>query len=424
MKPLHLPLHLFDGTGLELEYMIVDRDTLAVRPIADELLAAVCGSYAMEVELGPVAWSNELALHVIEMKTNGPSPTLAGLSAMFQGNVTRMNELLAPMGARLMPTAMHPFMDPHTEVRLWPHEDSSIYDAFDRIFDCRGHGWGNLQSTHINLPFTGDDELGRLHAAVRLVLPILPALAASSPIADGRRTGLLDTRVDVYRDNARRVPSVTGLVVPEPVFSRADYEGVLLQGIYDDLAPLDPDGILREEWVNARGCIARFDRGSIEIRLLDIQECPLADMAIAAAVIAVVRALVDERFASYARQREWCEGPLARLLLDATARADGAVVRDGAYLRDLGYPEQGPCTMRELWQHLVETTVAREPGYAEWAPWYEVMWREGCLARRILGALEGAAAGARDVLPPEALRAVYGRLCDSLAAGAVFRAGA
>jgi hypothetical protein len=32
--------------------------------------------------------------------------------------------------------------------------------------------------------------------------------------------------------------------------------------------------VLRHEWVNARGAIARFDRSAIEIRVLDVAECP------------------------------------------------------------------------------------------------------------------------------------------------------
>ena len=108
-----------------------------------------------------------------------------------------------------MPTAMHPWMDPHAEARLWPHEYNAVYAAFNRIFDCRGHGWSNLQSTHINLPFRGDEEFGRLHAAIRLVLPIIPGVAASSPAADGRLSGLLDSRLDAYRSNARRIPSIS-----------------------------------------------------------------------------------------------------------------------------------------------------------------------------------------------------------------------
>lgn len=58
------PLHAFDGYGIELEYMIVDRDTLAVRPIADRLVGE-----DGEVSRGHYAWSNEVVLHVIELKT-------------------------------------------------------------------------------------------------------------------------------------------------------------------------------------------------------------------------------------------------------------------------------------------------------------------------------------------------------------------
>ena len=48
--------------------------------------------------------------------------------------------------------------------------------------------------------------------------------------------------------------------------SHAAYERDILQRIYSDLEPLDPEGVLRHEWVNARGAIARFDRGTVEIR--------------------------------------------------------------------------------------------------------------------------------------------------------------
>ena len=118
-----MSLHLFEGFGVELEYMIVDRETLAVRPIADRLLAAVSasGEPDAEVELGPISWSNELAPHVIELKTTAPAPSLAGLAERFQEHVRRIDALLGPLGARLMPTAMHPLMDPDRETVLWPH---------------------------------------------------------------------------------------------------------------------------------------------------------------------------------------------------------------------------------------------------------------------------------------------------------------
>jgi len=408
---------LFEATGVELEYMIVDRDSLAIRPLADRVLEAVGGSGEVEVELGDMAWSNELALHVIEIKTNGPATSLAGLADRFHDSVRRIDAILADHGARLMPTGMHPWMDPHTELRLWPHEQDVIYRTFDRIFDCRGHGWANLQSMHVNLPFADDDEFGRLHAAIRMVLPLLPALASSSPYADGAATGFLDTRLEHYRKNAERVPSVAGRVVPERVFTRADYEGSLLQGIYDDLAPLDPEGILRHEWVNARGAIARFDRGAIEIRVLDLQECPTADLAVCAAVVGVVRAAAEGRLGDPGEHRRWSEHDLAAILLDAIRDGGRARLADPAFARALGLPGAAGMPLSEVWRGLLESTVLRDPATGEWREALDAILDEGPLAERIVRAAGPDPDRSR-------LAAIYGELCDGLIADRVFHADA
>ncbi len=404
-------LGLFEAFGIEIEYMIVDAKTLSVRAIADELLKKVAGSYEMEVDRGALRWSNELAMHVIELKTNGPVSTLGSLQESFQSDISAIDALLSPMGARLLPGAMHPWMRTD-ELRLWPHEDDVIYQSLHRIFDCRGHGWSNLQSMHINLPFANDEELGRLHAAIRLVLPILPALAASSPYVDGKASGLLDTRLDVYRHNARRIPSVTGRVIPEAVFRRRDYE-LLLEGIYRDLAPLDPDAILQHEWINARGCIARFDRMALEIRLIDVQECPRMDIAIAQAAIAAVQALVEETWVSFEEQKAWHERELEEILLSTIADADHATIDNPRFQRAFGLDAHRPIRADEIWTHLVESQVEQRPEHASAGPALRVILNEGCLARRLV-----QAAGADPSL--ERLREVYTELADCLAQGRSF----
>ncbi|MBC7792496.1 MAG: glutamate--cysteine ligase, partial [Clostridia bacterium] len=281
-----MSLHLFEGFGVELEYMVVSAQGLDVHPVVDELFKQYAGTYVSDIERGALVWSNELVTHVVELKTNGPAQKLDDLAAAFQRDIEEIGRTLAGMGARLLPGGAHPWMDPLKETKLWQHDNDVTYAAFDRIFGCKGHGWSNLQSAHLNLPFAGDDEFGRLHAAIRLVLPLLSALSASSPFLDGRRGPALDQRLAVYRTNSKRIPSVCGRVVPEPVYTRADYEERLLSRIYADIAPLDQDGILQDEFLNARGAIARFGRGSIEIRVLDTQECPKADMAIIALTVA------------------------------------------------------------------------------------------------------------------------------------------
>lgn len=409
-----MPLPLFAGYGIELEYMIVDRETLDVRPLADELLRAVAGDYVAEVEQGPTAWSNELVLHVIELKTNGPARQLEDLPAAFQADIHRIDELLAPLGARLMPGAMHPWMDPSREARLWPHEYNPIYQAFDRIFGCAGHGWSNLQSTHINLPFADDREFARLHAAIRLVLPILPALAAGSPVVEGRITGVMDSRLEAYRLNARRIPSITGQVVPETVSSRSEYETRILATMYRDIAPHDPDGILRHEWLNARGAIARFERCAIEIRVLDIQESPLADLAIAAASVAVLKALTEERWTSLVHQQTQRTAQLSDIFVACVRDGERAVIRHADFLECFGFSRQRVCTAQELWQHVVEAVAFGLDGNgAPWRPALNVILNHGCLARRLLRALGRDGSKQR-------IKNVYRTLCDCLVEGRLF----
>lgn len=134
------------------------------------------------------------------------------------------------------------------QTQLWPHQNAEIYRAYDRIFDCRSHGWANLQSMHVNLPFAADQEFGRLHAAARLALPLIPALAASSPFVDGRASDFMDYRLEAYRLNCQPVAQMNGEMIPEPVASRAQYERDVLRPLCAALAPHDPRGLLRHEW--------------------------------------------------------------------------------------------------------------------------------------------------------------------------------
>jgi len=123
-------LGLFEGYGVELEYMIVQKDSLKVLPVADKVLKMFSGTFTDEVENGCISWSNELAMHVIELKTNGPMNSLDGLSQEFSKNIQQINQLLLPLGGILMPTAMHPFMDPFSEMFLWPHHRNEIYEKY------------------------------------------------------------------------------------------------------------------------------------------------------------------------------------------------------------------------------------------------------------------------------------------------------
>lgn len=350
-----MTLSLFEKFGIELEYMIVNRTDARVAPIADRIPIAQCGEPVSDCNVGPCEVSNELAAHVIELKTPAPTADLVQLETDFTESIELTNAILDRHGCELLPGPMHPTMDPARESDTWPHGNREIYETYDRIFNCRGHGWFNLQSCHINLPFNGDDEFALLHSAILLLLPLLPALTAASPFKEGRETGFLDTRIDAYRFNQARCPLIAGEIVPEAVFSQQEYHEKILAPMFTQIAPFDPGGLLQHEWLNSRGAIARFERSAIEIRLLDVQECPRADLALAGFIIETIRHLVVHRSDGL---RDWARA-------NTPAQRKGQlleVVRVGFAAR-LALPElreafELPETVRsagEFWRFVFET---------------------------------------------------------------------
>lgn len=405
--------HLFEVFGVELEYALVRRDNLAVTPIVDRLLEALGGSPDSHPARGNVEADNELAAHVFEIKCRQPARDLVAQARDFEAYVRWVNQALAPLGARLLPGGMHPFMDPAMESRLWPHEDSEIYAAYDKVFDCRGHGWFNIQSVHLNLPFAGDAEFSRLHNAVSLLLPVLPALAASSPIYEGRHHGWLDGRLFHYQGNQKRLPAIIGPLIPEPVGGEQEYRERILAPMYAQIAPQDPDGTLQDEWLNSRAAIARFDRNAIEIRCMDTQEQPRADLALCHFAVESLKRALGTGVDLLARHRRVPPGLLKALFLE-TAR----VGRAAAMPSDYPFEAFGVDPQPTAGAFLRALTAAARPSWsggeeAAFGPSLDLILREGCLAERIL----------RSAPDPAGYPRAYARMADCLDQGRPFAPG-
>lgn len=405
-------LHLLEGLGIEIEYAIVRKDTLDVLPVSDEVIRSAAGTYSTDYENGSMGWSNEFVLHVMELKNISPVPSLGGLAGAFYGEIKRINNILKPLGGLLMPSGMHPWMNPRRETSLWPHRYRKIYETYDRIFNCRRHGWANLQSIHVNIAFNGDDEFGRLHAAVRLLLPVIPALAASSPAAGGRITGLHDTRLSYYRNNQRKVPSIMGRIIPEPVYTQDGYRDKIFSRIYSSIEKFDPGGTLRHEWLNSRGAIPRFQRNAIEIRVIDTQECPSANIAVADMIVSVIKRLVSEQWAPLGDQKVWKVSPLAAVFRETIKNGEHAVIDNAHYLKMFGFPEP-KARAGELWKHLAEGEGGgglSDPGSLQII---RSILERGTLSSRILASI-----GKDD--SHKRFKDVYGRLCRCLARNELF----
>ncbi|UZH55072.1 glutamate--cysteine ligase [Salinimicrobium tongyeongense] len=375
--------HLFEVYGIELEYMLVNSASMKVNPIVDKLLTRKHGSLTSDVENGKIEWSNELVAHVVELKTNGPTANLDQLDELFAENVREVNALLKEFNTKLLPTAAHPLMDPEKEMQLWQHNYSRIYTLYNRIFDCRGHGWSNVQSMHVNLPFSGDAEFEKLHAAVRILLPVIPGLSASSPIFEGKYTGFKDTRMHVYKTNQKEIPEMTGKVIPERLFSKQEYYSGIFEPINKAIKPHDTENILDHHFLNSRGAIARFDRGAIEIRVIDLQECSGADIAIAVLIIEALKLLVSEELVSLEDQKKWSENDLFDIFNEVIIAAEASIIQNAAFA-DI-FDLQPGSSVKDIWRRIY--SLVKENISEKHRNSIEFLLKNGSLSTRILKSL-------------------------------------
>ncbi len=398
---------LFEVVGIELEYPIVGPD-LAVLPLVEEAFRRLHGRPTSDLERGGAGFSNELAAHVFELKTLVPERRLVDAERVLAAGVRCFDDVLREgWGARLLPTGMHPLMRPAVEGRLWRRSGRRIYETYDRVFGIHGHGWLNVQASHLNLPFGSEEETVRLHNAIVCLLPYLPALAASSPLVEGRLGPAVDNRLTFYGTNQARVPEIAGRVIPEYMRSFRQYRREVLGRIYRALDPIPEAARLRHEWVNSRGAIVRFVRDAIEIRVLDTQECPKMDVAVAAFVRGALRRLVDRLAAGTV------ELPDPDVLVAdyrATVERGTAAVVAAPHLAPLA-AAAGPLAAGELLVALAAD--ARRALAPDERPYLDLVVSRlagGNLSERIRRRLEGVP---RAELPA-AIRAVYGELADHL----------
>lgn len=276
--------------------------------------------------------------------------------------------------------------------------------------------WANLQSTHINLSFNGDEEFGKLHAAIRALLPLIPAIAASSPFLDGKYCGFLDGRIETYRHNQDRVPSIAGLVIPEAVFTYEDYNKQIFEKVKKDIAPHDPEHLLNHFFLNSRGAIARFDRGAVEIRLVDIQECPDADIAIAEWEVAVLKGLTEGAFngidssCALKRVKALETEALAKILMDTTRFAEKTIIRDRNFLITFGI-EASEITAGELIKKITSKVQSKISAHSQ--ELLLKMFQRGTLASALVKNV-GTNPGRDDFV------CEYGRLANCLAENTLY----
>jgi gamma-glutamyl:cysteine ligase YbdK (ATP-grasp superfamily) len=228
----------------------------------------------------------------MEIKANQPFTSPGEFEETMYSAVSTLNGIVHKHGASLLGTGMHPLLQ-LSDTGVWPHYHKKIYGEYGRIFNLNQHGWLNIQSFHLNLPYQKEADAIQIHNQLANLCTYLPAISASSPIFEGETGPDQDNRLQFYKVNQEEVPSVTGNVIPEYASSFSQYKRDVIEHYSKDLERAGADKtLMNREWVNSRGVIFRFDRCALEVRVMDEQECVKSDVALACFVRAALRGLI------------------------------------------------------------------------------------------------------------------------------------
>ena len=305
--------------GIEEEYLLVDRDSLALAEAPPELMEAcqaeIQGQVAPEFLKCQIEIGTKVCATVAEARDD-----LKRLRSCVASHAARFN--LAPIAA-----SCHPFSDwreqHHTDKERYNILSSDLGGVVRRMLIC---------GMHVHVGIDAPDRRVDLMNQLSYFLPHLLALSCSSPFWQGRDTGLDSYRLTVF-DNLPR----TGL--PPQMDSFGEFERSVK--VLTDLGVIEDSSKI---WWDLRPS-SRFP--TIEARICDVQPRLEHTLTLAALIQAITRMLW--RLAT--RNQRWRIYD-SFLLAENRWRAQRYGIREG--LIDLGRSEI--VSMADLVEEIIELT--------------------------------------------------------------------
>lgn len=376
---------------------VVRAGSLEAQEVDAELLAALNSSRANEAG-EDLSWKSGPAGHLLVLSAAQAWGDLVRAHAAMQAAVVRASTTMAQRNMLLLPTGGHPFLANRSSAQVpFPGADHS--------------GWRNNQCLSVKLPFS-DDDLAKVLAALRVLLPILPVMSAASPFAEGRAGTSLDMRLVLLGERFSAWPALSGPLIPEAVFSRDDYYRTVFTPMVTALADAGMHDTADMVAMDSRLITASFEPDHVELKILDGQESIGANIALAELLVAVLRKLCNGRWISSYVQRAWDASDLTEILQAVLRNGPDAEIDNQQYLRMFGCDATALSAAR-LWEHIIAQSGKHLSAHSR--DHAALILREGNLAQRILKGT-GAAPDRNKLI------SVHERVCATLLADGAFRA--
>jgi gamma-glutamyl:cysteine ligase YbdK (ATP-grasp superfamily) len=314
------------GPGLGLEYLVVDANSLS--PM---------GATTFSGRTDDVTWTSKDGT-CISFNTTSSGHGFNGLAGMLAKGVSSAWKSVRDAGnGVLLPCSMHPLMELRAPVGGGEQDPQPPGSTILRM----------------EIPFADEQEFGRLHTAIRMVLPLIPAISSSSPFINGKWAVAQSARLLSILEGEQVLPELTGAYIPEVALDQADYFRIVLEPIARGLAERGMGQSVDYQQANRRAAIPSFEHNVITITVADTQESVGAAVAVAEMIAAVVQAMKEGRWVSNYLQRAWHEADLRAILLDVVKNGADAVLANRDYLLMFGKLRES-ATAGELWRHIYQ----------------------------------------------------------------------
>jgi carboxylate-amine ligase len=249
--------------GLEEEFALLDRSSLALAPRFEELRDAAAADPVLADSV-----AGELISSEIEIRS-GRCLDLGAAFAAQRERRRRLFALAAEHDVALGATGTHPWAD---------YREQHIIDTehYHRVEEGLKYvAWrNNTFSLHVHVGVRGADRAVLVCDRLRPVLPLLLAVSANSPFLDGRNSGLHSARTQIFTKSFPRcgVPDAFGSWQ-----AFADY--------IDFLVSTRSIVEYTQVWWSIR---PHFSFGTVEVRICDAQMTASESESLAGLIVACV----------------------------------------------------------------------------------------------------------------------------------------
>ncbi|MFJ8895630.1 glutamate--cysteine ligase [Leifsonia sp. NPDC102414] len=254
--------------GVEEELLLVDEHTGAPRAVAPQALAAAAGDDEPGRGHGEAAPEVAAEIHqeMLETQTR-PLTSTGDLLADIVAGRERADQLVRPLGVRAAALAMSPLpVQPHPT-------EKERYGEMMRRYGATAHKT-LVCGCHVHVGIASREEGVAVLDRIRTWLPVILALSANSPFADGADTGYASFRFLTWHQWQSAGPTEVFGSVEE--YDR--FERVLVDtGVILDYGMVYLDARLSHK------------QPTVEVRIADV----CLDARDAVVLAAIIRALVD-----------------------------------------------------------------------------------------------------------------------------------